>query len=162
MAQIMMIQSSLDRQINGASMRQKAFTIIELIFVIIVLGILASVAIPKFSESIKQADITKAKSKVAAIRSGLQVYKNKHILVGDAPYPNTLDSDANHLFDKVLPYPTAPSNSSGGWTKCGKNQYCYHIGGGYLKFVYDAALGTFTCDSTKSTAQDASRLCQQF
>lgn len=143
-------------------MQKRAFTIIELIFVIVLLGILATIAIPKFSESIKQADITKAKSKVAAIRSGLQVYKNKHILVGDAPYPNTLDSDANHLFDKVLPFATTPSTNRGGWSKCGKNQYCYYINGGYLKFVYDAALGTFTCDANNSTAHDAQSLCAQF
>ena len=143
-------------------MQKRAFTIIELIFVVVLLGILATIAIPRFSESIKQADITKAKSKVAAIRSGLQVYKNKHILVGDAPYPNTLDSDANHLFDKVLPFATTPSNSPGGWTKCGNNQYCYYLSDGYLKFTYNATLGTFTCDANASTVADADALCKQF
>ncbi|MDO8261557.1 MAG: type II secretion system protein, partial [Candidatus Magasanikbacteria bacterium] len=35
----------------------RAFTVIELIFVIVILGILVAVALPKFAETRKQAEI---------------------------------------------------------------------------------------------------------
>lgn len=137
----------------------KAFTIIELLFVIIIIGILATVALPKFSESYKQSLISKAQSKVSAIRSGLQVYKNKHILQGLPPYPTALDSDNNHLFDQVLPSAITPGTSSGDWQKIGTNQYKYILNDGYIVFRYNNSNGQFSCDPNLSSD---SSLCDYF
>jgi len=138
---------------------KRAFTIIELIFVLVVLGILAAVALPKFKEMLAQADISKAKSTVTAIRSGLQVYKNKHILLGESPYPSTLDSDNNHLFDKVLPHAVTPSTDPGGWSK-ENGDYVFHVDGEEkIVFTYDSTKGSFTCDSNQTTSAE---LCDQF
>jgi len=138
---------------------KRAFTIIELIFVLVVLGILAAVALPKFKEMLAQADISKAKSTVTAIRSGLQVYKNKHILLGESPYPSTLDSDSDHLFDKVLPHAVTPSTSPGGWSK-ENGDYVFHVDGEEkIVFTYDSTKGSFTCDSNQTTSAE---LCDQF
>ena len=146
-------------------MRFRAFTIIELIFVIIVLGILAVVALPKFTGVLEQADIANAKSKVSAIRSGLQVYKNKHVLLGKSPYPDSLDSDANHLFDQVLPTAVTPSTKRGGWKRdtSDATKYRYYLTDDkYLLFKYDKTKGTFECDSGGSTVDDAATICDNF
>lgn len=42
-------------------MQRKAFTMIELVFIIVVIGILAGVAIPKFAVTRDDAEIAKAK-----------------------------------------------------------------------------------------------------
>ena len=48
---------------------QKAFTMIELVFVIVVIGILAVVAIPKLAPIIGSAQRCKSKSYIASVRS---------------------------------------------------------------------------------------------
>ena len=50
---------------------KNAFSMIELVFVIVVLGILASVAIPKFAATRTDAEISKGRADIASIRSGI-------------------------------------------------------------------------------------------
>ena len=138
---------------------KRAFTLVELVFIIVVLGILAAVSLPKLSSFLSTADISKAKSTVTAVRSGLQVYKNKHILLGESPYPSTLDSDSDHLFDKVLPHAVTPSTSPGGWSK-EDGDYVFHVDGDdKIVFTYDSTKGSFTCDPDQTTSAE---LCDQF
>ena len=59
---------------------KKAFTIIELIFVIVALGILAMVALPRLASSKEDAEITRAKAEIAAIRSAIQTYRGANLL----------------------------------------------------------------------------------
>ena len=61
---------------------KKAFTMIELIFVIVVIGILSAIAIPKFALNRDDAIISKTKSTIGAIRSSLAAEKQKRILKG--------------------------------------------------------------------------------
>ncbi len=60
-----------------------AFSMIELVFVIVVIGILAGIAIPKFSATRDDAIISKARATVSAIRSGLAAERQKNILKGN-------------------------------------------------------------------------------
>jgi len=62
---------------------QKAFTMVELIFVIIIIGILSAIAIPKFAETGKLAYTSRAESTVAALRSAIATDRQKRILRGD-------------------------------------------------------------------------------
>ena len=62
---------------------KKAFTMIELVFVIVVIGILASIAVPKFAATRDDAVITKGRATVAALRNGIATERQKRILRGD-------------------------------------------------------------------------------
>jgi len=62
---------------------KKAFTMIELVFVIVVIGILAGVAIPKFAATRDDAIISKARATVGALRSAIATERQKRILRGD-------------------------------------------------------------------------------
>jgi general secretion pathway protein G len=59
------------------------FTMIELVFVIVVVGILAGIAIPKFAATRDDAIITKARTTVGALRSAIATERQKRILRGD-------------------------------------------------------------------------------
>ncbi len=61
---------------------KKAFTMIELVFVIVVIGILSAIAIPKFAATRDDAVITKAKAIVASVRSAVAAERQKRILRG--------------------------------------------------------------------------------
>jgi prepilin-type N-terminal cleavage/methylation domain-containing protein len=55
-------------------MKRSGFTMIELIFVIVILGILASVAIPKLAATRDDAKISKASSEISTLVSDLGTY----------------------------------------------------------------------------------------
>jgi len=56
---------------------------IELVFVVVVVGILAAIAIPKFATTRNDAIIVRAKSTVAALRSAIATQRQKNILEGN-------------------------------------------------------------------------------
>lgn len=62
---------------------KKAFTMIELVFVIVVIGILSAIAVPKFAATRDDAQISKARAEVAAMRSAIATERQKRILKGD-------------------------------------------------------------------------------
>jgi len=64
-------------------MKRSGFTMIELIFVIVILGILASVAIPKLAATRDDAKISKAASEVSTLVSDLGAYYTGHGKFGD-------------------------------------------------------------------------------
>ena len=62
---------------------KKAFTMLELTFVIVIIGILSSIAIPKLAVTRDDAEVSKGRSAVAALRSALAMERQKKILKGD-------------------------------------------------------------------------------
>jgi general secretion pathway protein G len=79
---------------------KKAFTMIELIFVIVVIGILSAIAIPKFAATRDDAIISKARATVAALRSAIAMERQKKILSGD--FVDINGSAAKDLLDYGL------------------------------------------------------------
>jgi len=116
---------------------QQAFTILELTFVIVVIGILSAVALPKFKDTADTAYATKAQSTVTAVRSSLSTERQKRILRGDTNNITDLgdaanafnhmsaDRDGNQAL--VFPYPIA--NCAVGqracWTRVDATHYTY-------------------------------------
>lgn len=60
----------------------KAFTLLELLIVIIILGTLSAVAIPHYLNMQKEAKIAAAKGKLAAIRGGIELAHAKILISG--------------------------------------------------------------------------------
>jgi len=61
---------------------RKAFTMLELIFVIVVIGILSAIAVPKFAVTQDKAKIVKAKTLVSSIRNAVATERQQRILRG--------------------------------------------------------------------------------
>jgi len=72
----------------GTAARNEAgFTLIELVIVIVILGILASVAIPKYEDMREQARSATLKGQLGAIRSTVAIQYGKNALGGAATFP---------------------------------------------------------------------------
>lgn len=138
-----------------------AFTMIEMIFVIVILGILAAVAIPRLAASRDDAVLVKGKSQVSAIRSGILLQKSKRMLEGTTPFiPASLDSSTNYsaanerLFNfadgnssNILEYPIYSNlTQDGSWTKTDADSYVFNLGRTAVTFDYNATTGSFDCN----------------
>ena len=71
-----------------ARFNQKGFTLIELVIIIVILGILAAVAIPKYQNLSAEAKEAAARSALGSMRSGITIYyANQAVTTGDASWP---------------------------------------------------------------------------
>ena len=90
--------------------KQSGFTLIEIIVVLVILGILASIVVPNVISRTDQAQIVKAKQDIRAMESALQMYR-----VDNFKYPST-DQGLQALAEK--PTGDAAKNwQSGGYIK---------------------------------------------
>lgn len=131
---------------------KKGFTLIELVFVIVILGVLATVAIPKLVVTRDDAEIARAKAQIAAIRSAIQTSRNAQILAGKASYPDSLEkkdttsSNKDCFFSAIL---TTPLCGNDGWTKS-NDTYTVEAGDEKVNFTYNSTTGAFTCEGDKT------------
>ena len=149
----------------------KAFTVIELIFVIVVLGILAGIAVPRLAATRDDATIAKMRGDIAAIRSGLSLVRSENMMRGVRTWPALEGSDEATLFDGVLQRPIYPMKTGGrnGWTLVAKGSnnatstYTASVAGKSTTFNYypTSALatakgknvGSFDCDHRDDLCQ---------
>ena len=122
----------------------KAFSLMELVIVIIILGILSTIAIPKFINLTSHAKITKLKSDVASIRSSIATKYQQNILEGNLSCPNLEKDDENVLFEGVLDYPIAKNSKEIKWDGDG-SEYNVTIDKKVIKFSYEKNKCRFLC-----------------
>ena len=144
-----------------------AFTMIEMIFVIVVLGILASIALPRFTATRTDAEITKGRADIASIRSSIVNERQTRLIKGDSSFVNVL-YNANGYFDsngttssdaQLLMYSIKPQDKNGHWHSAtttssanGANvsTYKYKILGVDTTFTYTQIDGKFACVSASN------------
>lgn len=94
-------------------MRTKAsgFTLIEIMVVIVILGILASLIVPRIMSRPEEAKIVKARQDIRALESALELYK-----LDNGIYPTT-DQGLMALVKKPASSPVPSNWKSGGYVK---------------------------------------------
>ena len=133
-----------------------AFTMVELIFVIVILGILATIAVPKFAGIKEQSDISNARADIASIRSSIISERQNRLIRGESNYISAANLDTTAgLFGGVLMYPIANTNATGHWytATTGNGSYEYKTAEVDVTFTYNATTGIFSCDTTTGDAE---------
>jgi len=78
---------------------KNAFTMIELVFVIVILGILSAIAIPKFAATRTDAQITKGRADISSIRSAIVTERQSRLIQGDHDWITELSHNDDKLFE---------------------------------------------------------------
>ncbi len=139
---------------------KNAFTMIEMVFVIVVLGILAAVAIPRLAATRTDAHITKGRADIGSIRSAIVTERQARLITGVSTYILPTDMDTGGLFNGVLTYPIAAGTGNGDWAAVAADvntsTYNYRINGTPTLFTYTRDGGIFDC--TQGAGNDCDTL----
>ena len=133
---------------------RRAFSMVELVFVIVIIGILAGIAIQKMSVTRDDATITKARSQVASIRSAITNEVQRRMMEGNytpiqdiggvingynKPIFDHFDSiSSNPMVLEYPPYSCKNDKARGCWIRIDNNKYKYIAPagvGGSVEFV---------------------------
>ena len=107
--------------------KRSGFTLIEIILVVVIIGILASIAIPHFSGKTEMAQFAQARSNIAVISSALDLYE-----ISNGVYPSTLDTllDSSQKGYPFLRKQTIPKDPWG-------NSFIYSAPGSHNTHLFD-------------------------
>jgi len=86
---------------------KRGFTLVEILIVVVILGILAAIVIPQFSNASEEASYNRVRADLQTVRSQIQLYKIQHM--------GTLPSAANfeaHMTGYTLAA-TGPNDDNG-------------------------------------------------
>ncbi len=76
---------------------KKAFTLIELLAILGIIGVLVSIAIPKYFDLLEKANLAATLGNLSAIRSALSVYYATYL-----EYPRSIDPEKEPKFKENL------------------------------------------------------------
>ena len=128
---------------------KKAFTMVELVFVIVVIGILSAVAVPKLAPIVSDAKNAKGKATLSSVRSALATQRQKLVLQGQFGGITKLrdgntgvftkfmykdNNDANKTGVQILDYDVPNCTNSGCWSTTDGVTYIYHKGSSNCTF----------------------------
>jgi general secretion pathway protein G len=100
-----------DNRAGRRSLSQAGFTLIEILVVVVILGILAAVIVPKIMDKPELARIAKAKTDVRALETALDLYR-----LDNFTYPTT-DQGLEALVAKPAGSPEPKNWKAGGYIK---------------------------------------------
>jgi len=126
---------------------------VELIFVIIIIGILSAIAVPRFQSTAEEAYISKAKSTIASARSALSMMRQKNILKSQTADINKTAVGDN--FTNLLKFPVSVCGAAkcNGWSTSG-TAFTFHGPTGNV--VYNLTSNKLECDKTTPTPNHCS------
>jgi MSHA pilin protein MshA len=130
--------------------KEKGFTLIELVMVIVILGILAAFALPRFADFSGDAKDATIRGAIGSVRSAAQITHAAYLADGTSPSSVSLDSTSINLSANGYPL-AAPSATENGIETAAQlsDEFSTSATAGATTADY-----TFTGQDTDSTSSD--------
>jgi len=136
---------------------KRSFTMLELIFVIVIIGILVGIAIPRLWVTRDDAVNVKVKTEVSTVRSAISSKYTKNVLAGNNNCPTLEKSTTDDtLFENILNYPIYKNSGSLKWDGNGSDyNVTYNNKTIYFNYIDNPDEGCkFECNTSESNATD--------
>lgn len=133
-----------------------------MIIVIVLIAIVGSFAIPKFTNMSYKANIITLKSQLALVQNGINNQKSKNILLSNTQELTSLDSaiqnsSGEKLFTKVIDFSIISTNNTkkeqGMWAKISNNSYSFYL-------LSDKSI-LFSLENGKFLCKSEAELCKE-
>ena len=134
-------------------MTRSGFTLVEILIVVIILGILAAIVIPQFTEASNDARLSSLTSDIQTMRSQLELYKVQHLdvypaldtfvaqMTGQTNINGAAGTDFGPYLHRV---PSNPFMAGGAASTIGTGDY------GSSAWYYNATTGEFRANDTEA------------
>jgi general secretion pathway protein G len=145
-------------------MKNKGFTLVEILIVVVILGILAAIVIPQFTDASTESKLSSCRTTLKSLRSQIELYKIQH---NDTP-PALLTFDAQ-MTAETEPTAAGPAGDGSGnevgpyiqqvpFNPWNDSQSLAAADAAGVGWVYDAATGDIYVGVSDATAEVVAEL----
>ena len=109
---------------------KNGFTLIELVIIMVILGVLAAVAIPRIGNTIDSSEVSAEEAVIGSLRSALEVYAMDQVVLDSKKSypPNPFDALDSKSRNELL---------SGNWSYSGSMIFHYRNDGTQSAWLYE-------------------------
>lgn len=141
---------------------KKAFSILEIIIVIVIVSIILSFAVSKFDLINQNTNLTKLKADIALIQNGITNLKKQRVLQNNYDEVDKLDDASimikdEKLFSKVLQYPVKSTNETlkqkAHWYKKSSKEYIFILNSSD-EVLFELENSVFSCIKPKKVCEE--------